>query len=209
MKMSLGMFALLGLLSLIPASQVQADPISNFKCVPDTKPRDPDDMLAAYNVFRARYIQPAPGSSAIHKAEVVDRCMFIAWTRYRGVVPGDGPGVNHAYVLTKDVGFDCAFTLTELGPDFAPIGMVGRIDFAKPRFEYKALSIGVRAIGEGQAVCDGERVEVGMFTPQTNRCYSTLTVLPGILGEQKFYDSLAHIYASLCNPLQPPPPDLR
>jgi hypothetical protein len=69
MKMSLGMFALLGLLSLIPASQVQADPISNFTCVPDKTPRDPNDLLAAYNVFRGRYITPVPGSTAIHKAE--------------------------------------------------------------------------------------------------------------------------------------------
>ena len=192
------------------ACQVRADPISNFTCVPDTKSRDPNDMLAAYNVFRGRYITPVPGSTAIHKAEVVDRCMFIAWTRYSGVVPGVGPGVDHAYVLTKDVGFDCAFTLTELGPDFAPIGMVGRIDFAKLRYEYKSLSIGVRAIGEGEAVCDGPRVEAGiLFTPQPNRCYSTLTVAPGFPGEQKFFDSLAHIYTHLCHPLQPPPPSLR
>ena len=187
-----------------------ANQTNNFICVPDKTARDPDDMLAAYNVFRGRYITPVPGSTAIHKAEVVDRCMFIAWTRYSGVVPGVGPGVDHAYVLTKDVGFDCAFTLTELGPDFAPIGMVGRIDFAKLRYEYKSLSIGVRAIGEGEAVCDGPRVEAGiLFTPQPNRCYSTLTVAPGFPGEQKFFDSLAHIYRHLCHPLQPPPPSLR
>lgn len=189
--------------------QVQADPISNFTCVPDKTPRDPNDLLAAYNVFRGRYITPAPGSTAIHEAHVVDRCMFIAWTRYRGAVPGYGPGVDHAYVLTKDVGFDCSFTLTELGPDFAPVGMVGRIDFAKLRFEYKALSIGIRAIGEGQAVCDGERAEVGMLTPHPDRCYSTFTAVSNFPGEQKFFDSLSHIYAHLCQPLQSPPPDLR
>jgi hypothetical protein len=187
-----------------------ANQTNNFICVPDKTARDPDDMLAAYNVFRGRYIQPAPGTTAIHKAHVIDRCMFILWTRYRGNVPGNGPGVDHAYVLTKDVGFDCAFTLTEMSfPDFHTIGMVGRIDFSKLRFEYNSLSIGVRAVGEGQAVCDGERVEVGMFTPQANRCYSTFTAVPNFPGEQKFFDSLAHIYAHLCQPLPPPKPDLR
>lgn len=205
---ALYLFIIIGLL-WSPACQVQADPINNFTCVPDETPRDPNDLLAAYNVFRGRYITPAPGSTAIHKAHVIDRCMFILWTRYRGSVPGNGPGVDHAYVLTKDVGFDCAFTLTELGPDFAPIGTVGRIDFAKLRFEYKVSGIGVRAIGNGQAVCDGERVEVGILTPQPNRCYSTFTAVPNFPGEQKFFDSLAHIYARLCQPLPPPKPDLR
>jgi hypothetical protein len=33
--------------------------------------------------------------------------------------------------------------------------------------------------------------------------------VPGFPGEQKFFDSLAHIYTHLCHQLQPPPPDLR
>jgi hypothetical protein len=185
------------------ACQVRADPISNFTCVPDKTPRDPNDLLAAYNVFRGRYITPVPGSTAIHKAEVVDRCMFIAWTRYSGVVPGVGPGVDHAYVLTKDVGFDCAFTLTELGPDFAPIGMVGRIDFAKLRYEYKSLSIGVRAIGEGEAVCDGPRVEAGILLHR-NRTVATVRlpsrrVSPVNKSSLTHWRTSTHIFVIRCS----------
>ena len=191
---------------------------ADYVCVPEGyEAFDPDDMLAAYNVFRARYIPHVPGSVSINKAHVVGRCVFILWTWYKKSPAFEGPADQYAYVLTRDPDRPCFFTLSDIGSVLSDKGsgkpqMVGTIDFSQLTTEYipvPNLENVLRIKGGERAVCDGPAAQnLGLGMNRPGYCFSGYVGLPGLVGTKKFFDSLTHIYTNMCSPLVIKP-DLR
>jgi hypothetical protein len=184
---------------------------ADYVCVPEGyETFDPDDMLAAYNVFRARYIPHVPGSVSINKAHVVGRCVFIFWTWYKKSSAFQGPADQYAYILTRDPERPCFFTLSDIGSGKPQT--VGTIDFSQLTTEYApvpSLENVLRIRGAEKAVCDGpaaQNLAMGMNRP--GYCFSGYVGLPVLVGTKKFVDSLTHIYTNMCSPLVIKP-DLR
>jgi hypothetical protein len=191
---------------------------ADYVCVPPGyEAFDPDDMLAAYNVFRARYIPPAPGSVSINKAHVVGRCVFILWTWYKNSPAFQGPAVQYFYLLTRDPDRPCFFTLSDIGAalsnkESGKPQTVGTIDFSKLTTDYAPVPNWENVLsikGAEKAVCDGPAAQnLGMGMNRPGYCFSGYVGLTALVGHRKFFDSLAHIYTKMCNPLIVKP-DLR
>jgi hypothetical protein len=191
---------------------------ADYVCVPEGyEAFDSDDMLAAYNVFSARYIPHVPGSVSINKAHVVGRCVFILWTWYKQSPAFQGPATQYFYLLTRDADRPCFFTLTDIGStlsgkDSGKAQTVGTIDFSKLTADYSpapGFENVLRISGVEKAVCDGpaaQNLAMGMNRP--NYCFSGYVGLPVLVGTKKFFDSLMHIYTKMCSPLVIKP-DLR
>lgn len=203
--------ALLGAVSPSLAAEDRAKVSVDYICVPEGyESFDPDDMLAAYNVFPARYIPYAPGSVSINKARVVGRCVFIAWTWYKKSIAFQGPAEQYAHLLTRDPDRPCSFTLSDMNS--GKLQMVGTIDFSQLTTGYAptpSLESVIQIRGAQKAVCDGPAARnLGMGMNKPGYCFSGYFGLPGFVGTKQFFDSLAHIYSHSCTPLVIKP-DLR